>query len=66
MDVAFRAATRPVSRLSSPKALGDCYLLAVSQVTDATLVTFDRGLESACRKARQRVALLEPRTLAGG
>jgi predicted nucleic acid-binding protein len=60
LDVAFRAATRSVSRLSSPKALGDCYLLAVSQVTDATLVTFDRGLASACQKARQRVALLEP------
>ena len=60
LDVAFRTATRPVSRLVSPKALGDCYLLAVSQVTDATLVTFDRGLASACRKSRQRVELLEP------
>jgi len=60
LDAAFRAATRSVSRLSSPKALGDRYLLAVSQVTDATLVTFDRGLAAACRKARQRVALLEP------
>ena len=66
LDVAFRAATRPVSRLSSPKALGDCYLLAVSQVTDATLVTFDRGLASACQKSRQRVALLEPGAVAGG
>ena len=66
LDAAFRAATRPVSRLSSPKALGDCYLRAVSQVTDATLVTFDRGLASACQKARQRVALLETHTLAGG
>ena len=66
LDVAFREATRPVSRLSSPKALGDCYLLAVSQVTDAMLVTFDRGLASACQKSRQRVALLEPSTLAGG
>jgi len=60
LDVAFRAATRPASRLSSPKALGDCYLRAVSQVTDATLVTFDRGLASECQKFRQRVALLEP------
>jgi toxin-antitoxin system PIN domain toxin len=60
LDVAFRAATRSVSRLSSPKALGDCYLLAVSQVADATLVTFDRALASACQKARQPVALLEP------
>ncbi|MGA9626326.1 MAG: PIN domain-containing protein [Bryobacteraceae bacterium] len=66
LDGAFRAATRSVYRLSSPKALGDCYLLAVSKVTGATLVTFDRGLASNCQKARQRVALLEPRTLAGG
>ena len=58
LDAAFRAATRPVSRLSSPKALGDCHLLAVSQVTNATLVTFDRDLASACEKARQRVTLL--------
>jgi uncharacterized protein len=62
LDAAFRAATRPVSRQSSPKALGDCYLLAVSQVTDATLVTFDRALASSCRKARQPVTLLEART----
>ena len=58
LDAAFRTATRPVFRLPSPKALGDCYLLAVSQVTDATLVTFDRGLASLCQTARQRVALL--------
>ena len=58
LDAAFRAATHSVSRLSSPKALGDCYLLAVSQIADATLVTFDRGLASACQKARQPVTLL--------
>ena len=65
LDGAFRAATRSVSRLSSPKALGDCYLMAVSRVADATLVTFDRGLASACQKSHQRVMVLEP-TLAGG
>jgi toxin-antitoxin system PIN domain toxin len=59
LDEAFRAATRSFSRLSSPKALGDCYLLAVSRVAGATLVTFDRGLASACRKARQPVVLLD-------
>jgi predicted nucleic acid-binding protein len=59
LDAAFRASTRPVSRLVSPKALGDCYLLAVGQIAKATLVTFDHGLASACRKARQPVTLLE-------
>jgi hypothetical protein len=59
LDVAFRTATRPFLRQSSPKALGDCYLLAASQVANATLVTLDRGLASACQKAGQRVALLQ-------
>jgi hypothetical protein len=27
----LRASTRPLSKLASPKALGDCYLMAVSQ-----------------------------------
>lgn len=49
---------RGVTGLWAPTALGDCYLRAVSQVTDATLVTFDRGLASVCHKAHQRVALL--------
>jgi len=60
LDAAFRAATSTVLRFSSPKAVGDCYLLAVSQVADATLVTFDKGLASVCQKARQAVWLLEP------
>jgi len=59
LNITFRAATRSVSRLSSPKAIGDCYLLAVSQVAEATLVTFDRGLASACKKASHPFVLLE-------
>jgi toxin-antitoxin system PIN domain toxin len=59
LEAAFREATRPFSRQASPKALGDCYLLAVCRITDATLVTFDGGLASACQKVRQRFTLLE-------
>lgn len=59
LDRAFRAATHAVSRQASPKALGDCYLLAMSQTTDATLVTFDRGLALACQKLHQPFGLLE-------
>lgn len=59
IDAAFRAATRPFSRLSSPKALGDCFLMAMSQATDSTLVTLDRGLASACRKVGHPVTLLD-------
>jgi toxin-antitoxin system PIN domain toxin len=58
IDAAFRAATRLVSRSSSPKALGDCYLLAVAQIANGTLVTFDRALAASCQKTRQRVVLL--------
>ena len=65
LDAALREATRSVSRLSSPKAPGDCYLRAVSQIFGATLVTFDRGLASGCRKARQPVMLLETHTTNG-
>jgi toxin-antitoxin system PIN domain toxin len=59
LNSAFRSATLSVSRLSSPKAVGDCYLLAVSQVTGATLVTFDRGLASAAQKVGHSFKLLE-------
>jgi hypothetical protein len=54
----FRESTRAASNLSSPKALGDFYLLALGRVSGSTLVTFDAALASACRKARQPVALL--------
>ena len=55
----FRAATRSVSKLASPKAIGDCYLSAVGQSLGATLVTLDRALALACEKAKHPVILLE-------
>jgi toxin-antitoxin system PIN domain toxin len=57
-ESALRAATRPFARTASPKALGDCYLRAISQATKSVLVTFDVALASACAKDRQHVALL--------
>jgi toxin-antitoxin system PIN domain toxin len=59
LEAAFRAATRAFSRLSPPKSPGDCYLLAVGEISNATLVTFDHGRAFARRKARQPVTLLE-------
>lgn len=59
LDAGFRAPTHPVASHDSPKALGDCYLLAVCQIADTTLVTFDRGLASACRNIRRPVTLLD-------
>jgi hypothetical protein len=58
VDALFRLATAPVSRLSSPKALGDCYLLAISQAANATLVTFDAGLSGLGAKLHCDVVLL--------
>jgi len=45
--------------MASPKALGDCYLLALSQGLDASLVTFDQGLAKAARRIHHSVVLLE-------
>lgn len=51
IETAFRSAREPFARLRSPKALGDCYLLAVSRTISTT---FDRGLAVA-GKANQPV-----------
>jgi predicted nucleic acid-binding protein len=39
--------------------MGDCYLLALSQATGSTLVTFDAGLAALARKAHLDVVLLD-------
>lgn len=54
----FRKATQPFLRTSSPKILGDCYLVAISQASQARLVTFDRGLVQLCNKVCQDAVLL--------
>ena len=59
VDTLFRRATAPALRHSSPKALGDSYLLAVSQAADATLVTFDAGLKRLASKIHYDALLLE-------
>ncbi len=59
LDKALRQAIRPIFKLSSPKALADRYLIAVSETSDATLVTFDRALASACQEAMHPVTLLK-------
>lgn len=62
IHTAFRAATQPLARLSAPKAIVDAWLLALSQTTRATLVTFDKGPASAGRKSAIPVLLLNPRS----
>jgi len=58
LDALFRRSTARFSQMSSPKALGDCYLLALSQVSDATLVTLDGGLSDLGGHIGQDVVLL--------
>jgi len=58
VDGFFRHATAHLSQVSAPKALGDCYLLALSQASNATLVTFDGGLSNLACKINQDAILL--------
>ena len=59
LDSSFRTASQSFSTLSSPKALGDIYLLAVSQTADANLVTLDRALAAHSKSARHPFVLIE-------
>jgi len=58
VDDLFRRTAASFSQASSPKALGDCYLLALSQASTATLVTLDGGLFRLAAKSRQDAVLL--------
>ena len=59
VDIMFRRATAHVSETSAPKALGDCYLLALSLASQAELVTLDRGLAQLAGRMDQEAVLLE-------
>jgi hypothetical protein len=50
LDSAFREATAPFAAKPASKWVGDCYLLACSKMSGATLVTFDRALLGAAGK----------------
>ena len=58
IDEWFRRATTPFSYRSAPKAVGDCYLLALSRSLNATLVTLDSGVADLTGRAKQPVTLL--------
>lgn len=58
VDHLFRTATSRFAGVPAPKAIGDCYLLALCQATGATLVTLDAGLSDLARKSRHKVVLL--------
>jgi len=50
LDAAFREATAPFAAKPASKWVGDCYLLAFSKESQATLVTFDRQLLAFARR----------------
>ncbi len=50
MDATFRQATAPFGAQPASKWVGDCYLLAYSKESNATLVTFDRALLTVARQ----------------
>src|SRR5580692_10631703 len=50
LDAAFRKATAPFTAAPETKWVGDCYLLAYSQESEASLVTFDAALVQFARK----------------
>lgn len=49
----FRQASKPFWRQSSPKALGDCYLVALGRALHAKVVTLDRGLSALAHRVGQ-------------
>ncbi len=53
LDAAFRESTQPFTGQPASKAVGDCFLLAYAKEVQATLVTFDRGLQEVARKQNQ-------------
>ena len=47
---AFRKVTELFAAQPATKAVGDCFLLAYAKEVEATLVTFDQGLDRLARK----------------
>lgn len=50
LDAAFRKMTEAFAAQPATKAVGDCFLLAYAKEVQATLVTFDQGLDRLARK----------------
>ena len=50
VEAVFRQATKPFAAKAASKTVGDCWLLAFAQSTNAQLVTFDQALHEFARK----------------
>jgi hypothetical protein len=54
---AFRDATEPFAAKAATKWVGDCWLLANAEASNARLVTFDQALHSFALKQRHRAVI---------
>lgn len=59
VDILFRQVTILFAQVAAPKVLGDCYLLALSEASHATLVTLDANLAKISDQIHQDVVLLK-------
>jgi len=57
VDAAFRRATAPFVGQIASKWIGDCWLLAYAEATQARLVTFDQALFEFARKQGNRAVI---------
>ncbi len=57
VDAGFRQATEPFAGKAASKWVGDCWLLAYAEATQARLVTFDQALCGVARKQGNRAVV---------
>jgi toxin-antitoxin system PIN domain toxin len=57
VDAGFRRATEPFAGKAASKWVGDCWLLAYAEATQARLVTFDQALYEFARKHGNRAVI---------
>ena len=57
VDAVFRRATEPFAGKAAAKWVGDCWLLAYAEATQARLVTFDQALCEFARKQGNRAVV---------
>jgi predicted nucleic acid-binding protein len=57
VDTTFRRATEPFAAKAASKWVGDCWLLAYAEATQARLVTFDQALCGVARKQGNRAVV---------
>jgi predicted nucleic acid-binding protein len=57
VDAEFRLATGPFAAKAATKWVGDCWLLAFAEASQARLVTFDRALHHFAQKQGHRAVI---------